>query len=267
MSDDPTTRRIRREPPPFRRVFVGAVEHLSPCMIRITFTGPDLAGFAVEQPAASVRLLLPPPGSSELIVPVWNGNEFLMADGTRPTLRTLTPRRSDPAEPELDVDIVIHEAGAMSEWAQAAVEGDPAAISGPGRGYVVDAAAPGFLLAGDETAIPAISQLLAAVPDGVALQVHIEIRGPDSRLALPERVHATVDWHELPGHAPPGTSLVDAVREAVIADGTRVWAAGEAASMQAIRRHLFEQRLHPRAQATVRGYWKQGASGDADESP
>jgi NADPH-dependent ferric siderophore reductase len=55
------------------------------------------------------------------------------------------------------------------------------------------------------------------------------------------------------------------VRGATLVPGTRVWAAGEAAAMQAIRRHLFEERQLPRARATVRGYWKQGASGDADD--
>jgi NADPH-dependent ferric siderophore reductase len=42
-----------------------------------------------------------------------------------------------------------------------------------------------------------------------------------------------------------------------------VWAAGEAAAMQRIRRHLFDEREVPRAQATVRGYWKHGRRGDA----
>jgi NADPH-dependent ferric siderophore reductase len=35
-----------------------------------------------------------------------------------------------------------------------------------------------------------------------------------------------------------------------------VWAAGEAAAMQRIRRHLFEHLGVPRSHAVVRGYWK-----------
>jgi NADPH-dependent ferric siderophore reductase len=127
-------------------------------MIRVTLAGAELAGLAVEHPAASIRLLLPPRGASELTLPAWNGNEFLMPDGTRPILRTLTPRHVDAANVALDVDIVLHDGGAMSDWAGAAAPGDAAAISGPGRCYRIDADAPVFLLAGDETAIPAISQ-------------------------------------------------------------------------------------------------------------
>ena len=57
---------------------------------------------------------------------------------------------------------------------------------------------------------------------------------------------------------------VRAVRSADLEPGIRVWVAGEAAAMQRIRRHLFEDRGLPRSQASVRGYWKHGRSGDAD---
>ena len=52
--------------------------------------------------------------------------------------------------------------------------------------------------------------------------------------------------------------LVTAVRGAHIAPGTRVWAAGEAAAVQRIRRHLFEERAVPRARATVRTATRRG---------
>ena len=66
----------RRPPPPFRRVTVLRKQHLSARMTRITLAGPDLRGLVVDQPAASVRVLLPPPDPSELILPDWAGNEF-----------------------------------------------------------------------------------------------------------------------------------------------------------------------------------------------
>ncbi|MEO7428338.1 MAG: siderophore-interacting protein, partial [Acidimicrobiales bacterium] len=122
--------------------------------------GTELDGFDLGLPAASVRLLLPRPGAPDLAVPAWNGNEFLHADGTRPTIRTYTPRRHDPTHHELDIDIVLHEHGAVPAWATAARAADPAGLSGPGRGYTIDPSATSFLLLGDESAIPAISQLL-----------------------------------------------------------------------------------------------------------
>lgn len=235
-------------------------------MVRVTLAGPELEGLIVDQPAASVRLLLPSPGTRELVMPAWNGNEFLLPDGRRPTIRTFTPRRVDPTALELDVDVVVHGGGAASDWAEAADAGQPAAVSGPGRGYEVEPDAPAFLLAGDETAIPAISQLLEAVPAGTPVQAHIEVVHPDARLALPSHPGAAVTWWDLPPGAAPGDALLMAVRDAELVPGTRVWAAGEAAGVQRIRRHLFEERGWARAHASVRGYWKHGRSGNGDDA-
>ena len=259
------TVRVRREPPQFRRVAVRRVERLSPRMARVTLAGPDLEGLTVEHPAASVRLLLPAPGTHELVMPTWNGNEFLLPDGRRPAIRTFTPRRVDPEALELDLDIVLHGDGVASKWAGATQPGAPAAISGPGRGYVVDRDAPAFLLAGDETAIPAISQLLDTLPANTAVQVHIEVVHPDARLVLPAHPHGIVEWHALPPGAAPGDALVAAVTDADLAPDARVWVAGEAAAVQRVRRYLFGERGLARTQASVRGYWKRGAAGDTPD--
>ncbi len=264
-SERPASARVRREPPRFRPVSVSGVEPVTPRLLRITLSGPELEGLTVEQPAASVRLLLPSPGTHELVAPTWNGNEFRLPDGRRPTIRTFTPFRVNPEARELDLEIVVHGHGAASEWAAAADTGDTAAIAGPGRGYAIDRDAPAFLLAGDETAIPAMSQLLREIPAETPIEVHVEIAHADAELALPDHPRATVEWHELPAGASPGDALVDAVRVADIAPDTRVWAAGEAASVQRIRRHLFDDRGIPRAQTSVRGYWKHGRSADTEE--
>jgi NADPH-dependent ferric siderophore reductase len=256
--------RLRREPPRFRRVTAGAVERLSPRMVRVTFTGPELEGLTVDQPAASVRVLLPSAGERELVMPTWNGNEFLLPDGRRPAIRTLTPLRVDPVAGSLDVEIVIHGGGVASAWATTARPGDEAAISGPGRGYAIDPTDRAFLVAGDEAAIPAIGQLLEVLPSEATVQVHLEIAHDNARLPLPHHPGATVDWHVLPPNAVPGEALVAAVLATDPDPGIRLWVAGEAASVQRIRRHFFENRGLPRSQATVRGYWKHGRDGDDD---
>jgi NADPH-dependent ferric siderophore reductase len=259
------TRRLRREPPAFRPVAVLRVERVSPRMVRVTLAGPELAGLTVEQPAASVRVLLPSPGATELVVPTWNGNEFRLPDGRRPTIRTFTPWRADPDALELDVGIVVHGGGVASDWAMSAQLGAGAAVSGPGRGYAVDHDAPAYLVAGDETAIPAITQVLEALPDETPVQVCIEVAHPDARLELPAHPGAVVDWLDLAPGAAPGEALNTAVRDVDLAPGTRVWAAGEAAAVQRIRRHLFDDRGVPRAHTSVRGYWKHGRAGDEDD--
>ena len=252
--------RVRREPPRFRRVEVRRVEERTPRLTRVTLAGPELGGFAVDEPAASVRVLLPSPGADDLVMPEWQGNEFLLPDGSRPVIRTLTPRRVDPGALELDVEVVRHGGGRASTWAEAAGPGAPAAVSGPGRGYSFGPAPASLVLAGDETALPAISQLLEVLPAGTIATVHVEVADPSAELPL----EGTVSWHVLPDGEAPGAALLAAVRETDIPAGGRVWAAGEAAAMQRIRRHLFEERGLSRRDATVRGYWKVGRAGDTD---
>jgi len=250
--------RIRREPPAFRVATVRRVESLTPYLTRLTLHGPALAGLEITQPAASVRLLLPLPGSRELVMPEWNGNEFLLPGGQRPVIRTFTPRRIDSEHLELDLDIVIHDGGAVSSWIGEADLGDPAAISGPGRGYTVDPETTSFVLAGDETAIPAISQILEVLPATAAVAVVVEVRHPQARLALPHHDGATIDWVERTSESAPGAALMAAIRETSIDSGAKIWVAGEAAALHQIRRHLFDERGMERADVTARGYWKHG---------
>ena len=252
--------RTRRQPPHFRRVSVARVAERTPHLVRVTLAGDELAGLDPGLPAASVRLLLPTAGH-DLVVPTWNGNEFLFDDGSRPVIRTLTPLRVDDATRELDVEIVRHGEAPLSSWVDAAAPGDEVAVAGTGRGYEIDPAARSYLLAGDESAIPAIGVLLTALPDNATLRVLVEARDAD-RLDLPVHPGATLTAAEpVPGR--PGAALVDlVVQQPDLGTAVRVWAAGEAAAVQRIRRHLFEDRGLPRSQAVVRGYWKVGRGGE-----
>jgi NADPH-dependent ferric siderophore reductase len=262
-----TDARIRRPPPPLEPVSVVVVEHRSPRLVRVVLSGPGLESWPDIQPGASLRLLLPRPGTPEPELPAWTGNEYLYDDGTRPPIRTLTPLAGATyagPEPALAVEIVRHGVGPLSEWADTVAVGDTVAVSGPGRGYVPDTDATSFLVAGDESALPAVTTLLPALPAGARVTVLIEIADPAARLPWSGQPAAVTTWLDLPAGAPPGDRLVDAVVGSDLDDGVRVWAAGEAAAMQRIRRHLFAVRRLPRSQAVVRGYWKHGRGGDLD---
>jgi len=220
-------------------------------MTRVILGGNELVSFSIDLPAASVRLLLPT--DSELEIPRWQGNEFLLANGTRPIIRTFTPRRFEPEALELHIDVVLHGSGIASAWAQNAQPGDRVAVSGPGRGYEIDPNAAAFLIAGDETAIPAICQLLEHLPN-VPITVHISVTGADAKVDLHRDVDIT--WHVDSPDSDADDSLFQAIAATELAPATHIWAAGEAKSMQRIRSYLFREIEFPRPQATVRGYWK-----------
>lgn len=259
MADDRLERlaRVRREPPSLRRVIVTDRVELTPRMLRLTLDGDGLRDLHVDRPAASIRLLVPTPGTDELVIPEWNGNEFLLPDGSRPALRTFTPLRVDNAASRLEIEIVRHPGGAVSGWAETAEPGDPAAISGPGTGYDHPSTADRLIVLADETAMPAAIQVAATAPDGIAVEVHLEVITAHAQrtIELPDR-HA-VEWHMTEPGETSGGRLVEAICSIDrLGDDTHVWAAGEASAMQAIRTHLFDTLGLERKRATVRGYWK-----------
>ncbi len=224
-------------------------------MLRLVLGGKALHGLPSAGPAASVRLVVPWAGEG-FEVPTWTGNEFLLSDGRRPALRTFTPVEFDADANQLTLDIVRHGGGAISDWAEAVDVGDAAAISGPGRGEVIDPDARRYILLGDETAIPAIRQMIKAIPAPIQIDTHVETVSPDARLELPVRAGLSVTWHDADPTAPPCSRIRDVVATLDVDASTRVWAAGEAAAVQAIRKYLFTERSVPRHHTSIRGYWK-----------
>lgn len=263
VSDDAITR-LRREPPTFRRARVVDTEDITAHLRRVRLEGDELRLLEPALPAASIRLLLPASAraAEPVELPTWTGNEFRAADGSRAVIRTLTPIDLDPEAGSVVLDVVRHDRGPLTAWVDDVAPGHEVALSGPGRGYEVDPAATAYLLAGDETALPALRQVVEAVSEDMPVRVLAEVRGADARTELDVRGDGKVDvrWLDSDPHAPPGDALVRAVTEVAAAglDRTTVWAAGEAAAVQRIRRHLFEEVGLPRSQAHVRGYWKHG---------
>ena len=247
---------VRTPPPAFREVSVVSRDELSPRMLRLTIEGECLREVEVTQPGTSIRFVVPWPGS-ELELPEWQGNEFLLADGSRPALRTFTPLRPDRERGRLDLEIVRHPGGAVSQWSEQADVGARAGVSGPGAGYDYPDGADVLLVLGDETAMPAIAQLIAMAPATLRLDVHVETIADEARLDLGPRDGDSLTWYTTAPGATPGRRLAEHMATIdELPAGTFVWASGEASAMQAIRNHVFKTLDLARERATVRGYWK-----------
>lgn len=254
---------LRREPPPMRPVVLAHREYRSPTLVRLRLEGDALEGLHSAEPASSVRLLLPPPGvgpGDTLELPTWNGNEYLDSAGERVPIRTLTPlvrspvtlRRGDP----LGVEVVLHgQGGPLADWARAAEVGTPAAVSGTARGYSVPPTARHILVLGDESAIPAVATVLESVGDDVEVEALIEL----SPGAEPVTMPGPVSWVERTAEEAPGDRMVATAQEHLdrlrAEDATAIWASGNAAGVQRIRKLLAAADV-PRTRQQIRGYWK-----------
>jgi NADPH-dependent ferric siderophore reductase len=240
-------------------VTVKNVEHLSPHVIRVTFTGDELGTFGWNGPASHIKLMLPNPGQKELQMPV--------PEGTRSIMRTFTPRRFDADTRELDVEFFVHGDGPASTWAAQAAAGQKLIVAGPGRCYAVDQDARWFLLAGDETAIPAIATILEALPPSTDAHVFIEVADPREERPLITLAKASIVWLKRADSNPAtiGSELEGAIRHIGFPEGPgRIYVACEAGAMRRIRKHLLTERNVERERLVTRGYWKLGATDHPD---
>ena len=296
-------------------VEVCRVERLSPSFVRLELGSPALAELGVEGPWLDQRI--------KLVLPHGDGSvpSFAGADETwyatwldRPVeerghMRTYTVRDvvGSGASTRLVIDIVLHEdhgsgpAGPGSSWAARAAVGDRVVVLAPRRGAAYGGIefSPGeagrLLLAGDETALPAIAGILRDLPHDAVGTAVVEVPLSDDVQELVAPVGVDVVW--LPRDGAPLGSLVraaaverlgaapvqvevgddevdpdlwetpaysssgeDVAGEQAHTDELYVWIAGESKVVTGLRRVLVNDLGLDRRQVAFMGYWRVGVS-------
>ncbi|WP_211223214.1 siderophore-interacting protein [Propionicicella superfundia] len=291
-------------------VRVAATRRLGRHFVRVSLTGADLAHFGGAGLDQRVKLILPLPdgtladvGQADAAVidaGTWYERWRALPSGRRPPMRTYTVRRIDPHARLLDIDIVVHgDTGPGSTWAANASPGHDVVVVGPDERSPDSRIGldwrPGtarrVLLAGDETAAPAICAIVESLAPGIAADAFIEV--PDEADAQPLRTtgdvrvnwlgrgdaphgaplrHAVTDWATHAGdvlgaaattrHQP--LTDIDVDRDLLWdspgdADGEfYAWIAGESATVKALRALLVGGHGVDRAKVAFMGYWRLG---------
>ncbi|MFJ5090212.1 siderophore-interacting protein [Streptomyces sp. NPDC088674] len=239
-------------------------EQLTPHMVRVVFGGDGLAEFAADEYTDHyIKLIFPREG---VTYPEPFDMGQVRADFPReqwPVTRTYTVRRWDGAARELTVDFVVHgDEGLAGPWAAAAKPGDVLYFAGPGGGYRPEAEASSHLLAGDESALPAIAAAVENMPADAKGDVLVEVADAteEQKLDVPAGVNLT--WLHR-GERPAGEALVAAVRTVECDPATvQVFVHGEAGFVKDLRRHLRLDRGISRDRLSISGYWRLGHNED-----
>ncbi|CRK56711.1 iron-chelator utilization protein [Alloactinosynnema sp. L-07] len=254
---------------------VADAKRVSPHMARITLTGDDLADFVYAEPDQQVKLYFPRPGQAVPRLPEPNADGNLMAwyqayneipDDERPWMRSYTIRARDAERNTIDIDFVLHEdAGPATRWAASAKPGDTIGVFGPSTMFARPVAlshsigaADWVLLAGDDTALPAMSTIIEWLPEDAVAVAYIEVNGTEDEQRFDTRGTLTTHWlHRAdakPGHS---DALVEAVRDAVFPEGSVfAWLGGESGAVRALRRHLVNDRGIDKRAIDFAGYWR-----------
>lgn len=292
------------------RAEVRAVERVSPSFVRVTFGGADLAEFATPGAIFDLRIKLVFPPASGALPEIsadmgWYQGWLAIPEAERGSMRTYSVRalRVTDEGTEVDVDFVLHLepglTGPASLWASQAAPGDELVIAGPRRGHDyggiewTPGAAKQVLLAGDETAAPAIARVLEDAPRDLRGIAFIEVPDLADTLTIDAPSGVEVRW--LPrGHEPHGTLLLPTVLgflgsapsgEIRDVEGEELlwetptfssqgeeltpatphgdryfWIAGESGVVTTLRRNLVKDLGIARTQVSFMGYWRRGVA-------
>jgi NADPH-dependent ferric siderophore reductase len=181
----------------------------------------------------------------------------------RPVTRTYTVRRVDEAAKELTIDFVVHgESGIAAPWAASAAPGDLIALSGAGGAYRPSGDVDWHLFAGDESALPAITAALEALPPGARGIAYLENSDDSERLDVTPPAGVDIRWLHRPHPGSKPEMLADAiVNGGWLTGSVGVFAHGERESMKAVRA-VVKPRLGDHDQLSLSGYWAYGRTED-----
>ena len=228
--------------------------HLTPNMIRVTFSGPELAGFPEGREGGNCKLMLPEIDETK------DGFENRLQNGPMPARRTFTVRHYRPDVQELDIDFVDHgENGPASRWANHAKPGAFLGFQGPSPAKVNSFGADWYLVAADPSAIPVAAATLEAMPrdaKGVAI---FEVPSADDAQAIDAPEGIEMHWV-----VNPDPSVSSPQQEAFIRDldwtqgRVQTCIAGESGVIRSLRAFLAQEQKVPREDTYISGYWKIG---------
>ena len=205
---------------------------ISPSMLSLVFSGPDVAHMKRDAADQRIKMLFPSEDgtpSALLEDGEWYKTVQGMAKEKRPVIRTYTLRHVDPLNQEVTVEFVSHGLeGPASAWAINAVAGETMQIVAPnaahkessgGYEWTPPAGLRNALIVADETALPAargILEQLAAQLNPPRVQAFFEVPEEADCVDLSEFRFADIIW--LPRNrngAKHGESLLEALRAQV----------------------------------------------------
>lgn len=243
---------------------VTAVLEMAPWLRRLTLHVPGLEGYEPLGPDEYVGLVMPRPGTSlpdlsEITGPNPRPVVGAMPEETRPDVRWYTVRDWRPDTHELDVEVVLHPEGQVDEgpgatWVRGVAPGAEVAVqTGTTCYHPEDARVQ--VIAGDETAYPAVTAIIeAARGTDRELHVFLELAEDGVVPTLSEPGRGTLTLVPRRGQR-EGAALLAAVEAADLPVLDYGWVCGEQDLAATVRKHLVDARGLRKTDVFFSAYW------------
>ena len=238
-------------PQNFSFAHVESIETLSDDFLRMELHGNDLARFATG--GMHLRILRQ---RDHTMTPAWpriseKGTVKWPENNVQLIHRVYTARYIDHADHKITVDILRHDGGTTSEWAASVIAGEVIGLIGPGGGDTPEGG--WVLLAGDETAQPAILRMLETLPPQTEGTAFLLAGAPGCEGQFDNKTRIDVQWL----HRSRGDDLVATVKRVVppTRDDSYLWFAASKSEARDIRAHFHEKLRQPRGRFTCAAYW------------
>lgn len=265
-------RRIVPLPLTLRRVTVSHTELITPRLQRVTVGGPQLKEFerdGLTLPAFAcpgfddhVKLIFAAYGDIADVLPrqVDQGIEWRASDALE--TRDYTPVHVDVDRGEMSLDFVVHTAGDVNgsaagigeTWACGALPGDELWFVGPKASTRIPDDVDWILLAGDETAQPAVERFLAERPVDVPARIVLTVADESARRDFTLGPDDEIRW--VLAASDDRESLAAAVADVTPLPGRPyIWAAAESRALLPVRKDAARRLDAPKTHIDITGYW------------
>ncbi|WP_425049452.1 siderophore-interacting protein [Psychromarinibacter sp. S121] len=240
----------QKTPPNFHFATVRGVTRLSPNFLRLEMACDGVA--MLLEGGMHFSLLLPPEDRPAVWPRIGEKGRTVWPEGEDELHRAAyTFVTLDPEAGTFTFDVYEHEGGRTTEWARAAQSGTRVAVMGPGGGRQPEG--DHIVLAGDETALPAIRSILAfSAPDRIGT-VLVELGDEADICDLPRPQGVSVTWLI----RSKGQDLWQALSALPPrpTEGLYVWVATEQKVVRRAKTHFVDAWKLPKSQAYFSAYW------------
>lgn len=240
-------------------------KYITPHLIRVTFGSEEFLGFPENRNGGHIKVFFPNQESGILQLPL-RYEDHVEYPEHKPVPRAYSVRKYHPETNELDIDFVAHgENSPGSGWAISAKQGDAIGVIGPGGPEPLLTPSSWHILAGDLTAVPAISAILEEMPADAKGAAFIEVETFDDVHEIEHPVGVSLTWLKIDS-ANAASTLVNAIKvsgQPEVDCSVSAFIAGENRSVINCRKYLVETYELTKKELYAIPYWKRGNTEEA----